>query len=208
MAGLEAAATVVSAVEIDVRASADGELVMSHDPELGGLVIAESSWAQLAQVDLGGGHHPILLGDALAAFPEMTFDIEVKNWPGDPGFEPDSVTALRSAELARPIDYLTCFYWPTVDAVKVAFPELRTGLLLDKGGSLSDTIDHARRQGHEIIAPHWSLIHEPLPDDLVAASWTVNDPEMARTLAGFGVSTVITDDPGMMVQALQTNEDQ
>jgi glycerophosphoryl diester phosphodiesterase len=33
--------------------------------------------------------------------------------------------------------------------------------------------------------------------------WTLNDPEMARDLAAIGVTAIITDDPGLMSQALR-----
>jgi glycerophosphoryl diester phosphodiesterase len=77
LAGMGAAFGVVDMVETDVRRTADGVLVLSHDPSLLGLVVAESTWADLAQVDLGGGLRPIRLDEALAAFPDRRFDLEV-----------------------------------------------------------------------------------------------------------------------------------
>ena len=35
--------------------------------------------------------------------------------------------------------------------------------------------------------------------------WTVNDPDRARELVGFGVSGIITDDPGLISQHLKGN---
>ena len=79
LSGLLAAADVVDAVEIDVRRSADGKLVLAHDPLLGGLVVSDTPWSTLMELDLGDGHHPILLDEALAALPGTPVQLEVKN---------------------------------------------------------------------------------------------------------------------------------
>lgn len=202
LAGFRAAAEVVGMVEIDVRRSRDGELVLSHDPEILGRVVAESDWSELALIDVGDGHHPILLGDLISAVPELALDIEIKNWPFQPGFEDDGATAVEAAEMARPGDVVTCFYWPTMDIVKAALPQVATGLLVDEGGSIPDAIAHARAMGHELIAPHWSLVDGTLPDDLVTSVWTMNDESKLDQLAEWGVDIFITDDPGRLADAL------
>lgn len=202
LAGFRAAAAVVGMVEIDVRRSRDGELVLSHDPELGGLVVAETDWLELAAVDLGDGHHPILLGDVMSELPELALDIEIKNWPFQSGFEADGATAVEAARMARPIDVVTCFYWPTMDVVKAAVPDVATGLLIDEGGSITDAVTHAREIGHELIAPHWSLVEGTLPEDLATSVWTMNDETKLEQLAAWGVDIFITDDPGRLAAAV------
>lgn len=202
LAGFAAAAQVVPMVEIDVRLSLDGELVLSHDPDIAGRVVADTSWDDLSKINVGGGHRPARLEDLFDAQPDLSLDIEIKNSPFQPGFESGGETAIRVAEMARPIDFLSCFYWPTMDQVKERFPHVPTGLLIDEGGSLDDGIEHARSNGHEIIAPHWSLVHESAPDDLVVSVWTMNDPDLVGSLAEWGVSAIITDDPGLIHKAL------
>lgn len=189
-------------VELDVRRSLDGELVLAHDPQLGGLVVAETRWVELSSIDLGDGHHPIRLGDLIDQVPELSLDIEIKNWPLQPGFEASGDTALEVAGTARPTDFLSCFYWVTMDQVKAAFPTVRTGLLVDEGGSLADVIIHARANGHEIVAPHWSLVDGPVPGDLAVSVWTMNDPSRVGDLVEWGVSAIITDDPGLIAAEL------
>lgn len=201
--GFRAASEVVSLVEIDVRRSADGALVLSHDPEIGGLVVADTPWSQLRVLDVGGGHHPILLGDLMDQVPDLALDIEIKNWPLQPGFEPNGETALEVASMARTGDFLTCFYWVTMDQVKEQFPSVPTGLLIDKGGPYGDAITHARTVGHEILAPHWSLVDGPVPDDLSVSVWTMNDPDRVADLADWGVDAIITDDPGLIADAIE-----
>lgn len=203
LAGFQAASEVASLVELDVRRSADGELVLSHDPSIGGLVVAETGWPELRTIDVGDGHRPIRLDDLMEHLPELALDIEIKNWPLQPGFEPSGETALRVAGMARASDFLSCFYWVTMDQVADRFPSVRTGLLVDEGGSFQDAIAHARARGHEIVAPHWSLVDGPVPDDLLISVWTMNDPARVISLAEWGVDAIITDDPGLIAGALE-----
>lgn len=194
LAGLEA----TGAVEVDVRLSADGHLVLSHDPSLGSVVIAESTWTQLAEVDIGGGHRVCLLDEVLAG--GGSIDLEVKNLPGEPGFHTDARLALMVASRARPGDIVTSFYWPDMDRVKRLAPHVETGLLVSAGGSVEDALAQCRGGGHRILALAASLV-----DDRVCAEanshgiavicWTVNDTKQAVELARRGVSAIISDQP-------------
>lgn len=199
LAGFRAAAEIVSMVELDVRRTLDGRLALSHDPEMMGMVVCESTWKDLTRLDLGGGHRPALLDDVLEHVPQLQLDVEIKNSPAEPGFEPDHRTAFEVAPRLRPTDILTSFHWPTVDAVKSAFPEVTTGLLLGAGLSVADAVAHGADRGHAVVAPHFSLLSEDAvrnarDQGLQVATWTVNDPTDAVTFASWGVSTIITDD--------------
>ncbi len=93
LAGFLAASAIADAIELDIRRSGDGKLVLSHDPTIGGLVVSETAWSVLAETDLGDGHKPALLDEALAALPDTPVQLEVKNFPYQPGFEPDHLYA-------------------------------------------------------------------------------------------------------------------
>jgi glycerophosphoryl diester phosphodiesterase len=210
LAGIEAATKVADMIEVDVRLAADGTLVLSHDPNLDGLEVHASTWPQMAELDLGGGHRPLTLESLLDTFPDFPFNLEIKNYPGDPGFDDTHGLAYLAADRARPIDLLTCFYWPTMDALRISHPDVRTGLLIDPGGSIGDATIHALEEGHEAVVPHWQTarsdpmaVDEARESGLDVTVWTLNDPEMARDLAAIGVTAIITDDPGLMSQALR-----
>ncbi len=192
-------------VETDVRRCADGSLVLSHDPHLGGVSVQSSDWKTLSGIDLGGGNHPVTLDGALAAFPGKRWNLEVKNLPSEEGFEPDLRIALETAEKAGAGDLLSSFYWPNMDAVKASFPHVATALLLSEGWEIETAAAHASANGHVAIVPHWSsLVPDPavigrLADRGVGVvSWTVNDPEVAAVLVEHGLRGIITDDPGLM----------
>jgi len=201
--GIAAALEVADMVEVDVRSSGDDNLVLSHGPMLGGLRVDETSWATLAQIDVGGGFHPASLDQVLERFPTSSFNLEVKNSPGEPGFDPDHAVAFRTAAATRSGDLLSCFYWPTMDAVRTAFPGVATGLLVDIGWDLAGAVDHALASGHVAVIAQWELALRSGPVLLTAAEaglmvavWTLNDPSRVPELESIGVTAIITDDPG------------
>lgn len=211
LSGFSAAAAVADAVELDVRRSADGKLVISHDPTLGGIEVASHDWVTLGEVDLGDGHRPVLLDEAIAALPGTPIQFEVKNLPHQPGFEPDSRVALDAAARARPGDIVTSFHWPTLAAVRRDFPDVATGALLDRHGDVRQAVDHCLDVGHGTVVPEQTMLDEDSMSAITDAglesyTWTVDDPERAIELAGLGVSGIITNDPGLMVETLRSTE--
>ena len=207
--GIAAALEVADMVEVDVRSSGDGQLILSHDPAIGDRPVASTPWAELAPMDVGRGFHPARLEDLLDRFPTSPFNLEVKNLPGDPGFDPGHGLALEVAARARPGDLLTCFYWPSVDAVRVEFPDVATGLLVDSGWDVAGAVDHALAKGHVGIMVQWEFALESGPACLVAHEaglavgvWTLNDPSLVGELASIGVTAIITDDPGELRRVL------
>lgn len=208
-AGIRAAAGVAGGVEIDVRRSSDGRLVLSHDPDLQGLVVADRPWSELARLDLGG-HGPALLDDVLDI--PVTLDLEVKNDPWEPGHEPDHRIARDVADRARSGDVVTSFWWPSVDAVRQSHPDLATGLLVASPIDPHAALRHAVDLGHRSIAPHWTLIDDVLAGatrregvDLIA--WTVDDAPEALRLAGLGAAAIITNRPGELIAEDPTPKD-
>ncbi len=205
--GILAARSVCDMVEFDVRRTRDGVAVLSHDAHLGGRAIFDMDWPEVAEVDIGGGLHPARLHDVLAAAGGFPCNLEIKNSPVDPDFDDTFAFACEAASRATEHDLVTSFHWPTVDAVRKAFPDLATGLLVDPTGSLDDAIAWAVGQGHEVIAPHWSLLADPSAawarQGLAIVVWTVNDEEVGRKLAAEGAAAIITDDPRRMVEALK-----
>jgi glycerophosphoryl diester phosphodiesterase len=71
-------------LETDVRASADGIAILSHDADLSRLagrdiLVRQVSAAELKRIDLGQGQGYCSLADALDAFPLARFNIDVKS---------------------------------------------------------------------------------------------------------------------------------
>jgi glycerophosphoryl diester phosphodiesterase len=89
-------------VETDVHATADGVPVIFHDPDLMRLTGSAGTvrglrWADLATLRVGGAGAVPRLDEVLAAWPEIRFNIDVKE---DAAAAP-AVAALRRAGAAR-----------------------------------------------------------------------------------------------------------
>jgi glycerophosphoryl diester phosphodiesterase len=212
--GLLAAAALCDFAEIDVRATADGVLMLSHDASVAGRVISEETWTDLAELDLGGGYPPVRLRDVLETLPDFPLDIEIKNSPADPDFDPTHERGIRTARRARPHDVITSFNWPTMNAVKQALPHVNTGLLVGTGWSVEDALEAASAAGHGAVALHDSLLGAD-PAGIVEAAhrrgvevlvWTVDDPVRATVLASAGIDAIISDDPRTIRSVIEENQ--
>ncbi len=74
----------VTHLETDVHGSADGVSVISHDPDLTRLAgrplrVGQLTVAELRGIDLGHGQAFCSLADALDAFPDACFNIDIKS---------------------------------------------------------------------------------------------------------------------------------
>lgn len=213
LAGLLAAAAVCDGVEVDVRRSGDGKLVLSHDALIGGFDVAGSPWSTLAEVDLGGGAKPCLLDEVVSALPHRGVLMEIKNQPWEPGFEPDHRLALEAASRARDLDVVMSFNWSTADAVRATFPEVETALVAGVLGDVSDAISHALDKGHRHLALDVDLLtlaDVAVPSDLAIVVWSGRGDEpwggMLDELASRGVSGIISDDPAVVAQLVGSSD--
>lgn len=195
LAGVVSGLDVADAVEVDVRMSVDGLLVLSHDPHVGGAAIHETPWSELIGTD---GRPLCQLEEALAVPGRVC--IEVKNIPFDPAFDPQGRVALLAASRARPSDIVASFYWPDMDLLRSRAPSVTTCLVVGDGGSAADAVTYAAERGHAAVSIDHTLIDESvlqLASDagVRVLAWTVNDPRRARELYAMGVTAIISDDP-------------
>ena len=133
-------------VELDVRLTADGALAVHHDPVIAGL----GPVADLTVSDLPA--HVPLLADALAVCDGLVVDVEIKNDPAQPGYDPgESVAALTAAAMAeagwteRVI--VSSFQASTLRAAQVADGRLRLGALWSVFADADAAVGPGRRGG-------------------------------------------------------------
>lgn len=84
MAFLNALSAGATYLETDLQVSQDGVAVISHDPDLLRLTgrsvrVDQLSMAELRRIDLGYGQSFCSLGEALDAFPQARFNLDVKS---------------------------------------------------------------------------------------------------------------------------------
>jgi len=203
------------AVELDVRRTADGAAVVCHNAFIAGVgAIVEHSEASLRR------RAPWVptLSEALAACAGMWVDIEVKNSPADPDWDPDDalVAAVLDEVAARPggAVLLTSFNPLTVARARSLAPDLPSGLLVDEGVAPFPALEEAKRAGHTALLPHAASLTGDAAFDLAEAAhragmllvaWTIDDPEEGRRLEAAGVDGIITNRPDALRAALGEN---
>ncbi len=195
-------------VELDVRRSADGALVVHHDAHL--------SDGRLVRATVRGHLPPSVptLGEALAAGPWFV-NIEIKNDLGEPGHDPsarlvDDVVAEVGAHGAGGRVLLSSFDWATLCRVRQAAPELAAAWLVwtGTGGGAAAWVARAAAAGMRALNPQDALVDAGLVASAHGAGlavnvWTVDDPDRIRALARLGVDAVITNDPAAAREALR-----
>lgn len=203
--GIESATAVCDGAEVDFRRCGSGELVLAHDPDVDGRVIAETSLEPLQTLGL------VTAEELFARNFDADLDLEVKNWPFDPGFEPDFGIGMEVAASARERDIVTSFHWPTMDAIRSSFPNVTTGLLFEGPVAWDAAVAHASESGHAVIAPHHSLVRPELVDrahagGLAVATWTADERSEISRLVKSGVDTIITNQPAVVVAWIQKGQ--
>ncbi len=155
--------------------------------------------------------HPARLDVVRAAVTGLPLNVEIKNNPADPDFDDSLRFPLEVAALAAPGDLVTSFHRSSIDAIRIEYSDLDTGLLVGVDGSLDEAAGWAEQIGHGVIAPHWWLlgenpqrrVHELTTAGLRVVVWTVNDLDLARRLGEAGVHGIITDDPEGIRRAIE-----
>jgi glycerophosphoryl diester phosphodiesterase len=165
-------------IETDVRRTAQGRLVLAHDP-----------LSQEPSPDL------VELADLVSlAEGRIRLDIELK----EAGYEAEVLEALTP----RPPGLLVSSFLPeVVAAVRAIDPTVRTGLIVGPWDESPDRFARADACGADVLAPHLDLLDDELRGQALERGqpllvWTVNDrADLARLIADPAVGCVITDVP-------------
>lgn len=198
---LDAFAYAISAgadmIELDVRRTADGELVVHHDEDIAGRLLATMNYAESVRCAETAGYRLDRFADVLdLCLGRIKLDVELK----EAGYE-DAVLRLLADASWLPADFVaTSFELPAIPRLKAANPELRVGLLVCDMTSLA-AVDLFRALRADFLGPDVQLLDASLRRESESSSiellpWTVNDPEVIRDLLTWpSVSGIITDDP-------------
>ena len=215
-AALQAGADII---ETDVHASADGVAVICHDDDLTRIAgierpVEQLTWARLSELELVGGGRLATLAEALAAFPEARFNIDIKT---DAALRP-AIDAIRDAR-AEPRVLVTAFQQRrrrrAVRALHGAATSASTpGVVLSLIGArlhlaplVRIGLRHVdavqvprRRSGLTVVSPAYlRAVHDAGREVHV---WTVNDPEEMTELVRLGVDGIVTDRCNLLIDVL------
>ncbi|MGQ9838266.1 MAG: glycerophosphodiester phosphodiesterase [Cyanobacteriota bacterium] len=193
-------------IELDVRRSQDGILLVFHDADLGGQPLATLTWTE---IQTRQPMIPTLKQTLLHLKDKITLDIELK----EAGYEEQVLTLIRdilSPEYSAEHCVITSFLPQVIQQVKTQDSQLKVGLLIDRKVTQSQDsqiqndlqiqdlqnlqtteyttrslLQYSRDLGADFLAPHYSWINPEFLNFATQAGiplyvWTVNDPEQMR----------------------------
>ncbi|MDZ7674964.1 MAG: glycerophosphodiester phosphodiesterase [Acidimicrobiales bacterium] len=210
LAGFELAGRIgADGVELDVRRTVDGELVVHHDPALAdGRLLAAT-----ARAELPAGIPTLARALDVCAGADLVVNVELKNVPGEPDFDPtaqlaDQVVDTLATRSGRDRVLISGFDLATVDRVRARAPRLATGFLTLLEPTPTEGLAMAAEHGHDAFHPYHAFVDEALvvgahERGLALNTWTVDDLDRARQLAAWGVDGIVTNVPDAVARALR-----
>jgi glycerophosphoryl diester phosphodiesterase len=215
-----AAASGVTAVEFDVRLTADGAPVVVHDPNLERVAGVSAFVHELPLDEVralalpDGGRIPTLreVLDLLSG--RAGIDVEIKNIPGEPAFDSPTEAVLQaclreleSSAFVGPV-LVSSFNWLTIERCRELDPSIPTGFLTIAAMDPRAAFVYARDAGHRWVLPHATaladagaaFVREVHDAGMLAGTWVVDDPDAFAGLLALGVDAVATNDPAMGVE--------
>lgn len=197
----------VDGVELDVRRTLDGTLVVHHDPSIGDQVIARSGCRTLPS-------YIPSLEEALDALRGVLVNVEIKNSRSadEPGYDETGdlarqvVTRVRESGWEESVR-ISCFDLATCAVVRSFDADINVDWLL-WGVEPADALVRAHVLGFDAINPHFSVVDDAVVADARALKldvnvWTVNSRSDLERMASCGVARIITDEPALAQQVVR-----
>lgn len=234
MAAFQASAARGFVLELDVKLTSDDVPVVIHDGTLDRTTtctgpVAAKSLAELGdcRIDVIGSEDVSkpLKGDdpAETSIPRLSqvlglirksgvsANIEIKNLPTDPDFDPtyayaDTVArAIRDSRVPSSQLILQSFLPANLTEAKKILPEVETSRLT-LGFANSGAINSAAESGFDWVSPQWPVDQEYVSRaheaGLRVVPYTLDTSEDVRTATRLGVDALITNDPVMSRRAV------
>jgi glycerophosphoryl diester phosphodiesterase len=185
-------------IELDVRRTRDGRLIVFHDARVKGVPTGSLHYDAVRVK--GTGTRPPLLEDVLALTKgRVALNLEIK----EAGYVEETIVLLRPFGLEHCL--VSSFLDHVVLEAKLLAPELRTGLLIATGfrralstrlpASKADCLGLHRRLADTAALARAAAVGVP------CLVWTVNGPRaLDRYLGHPAVEGVVTDRPGRALE--------
>ncbi|MDG6900933.1 MAG: glycerophosphodiester phosphodiesterase [Nitrososphaerota archaeon] len=197
----------VDAVEVDVRRTKDGELVVIHDPTVNRTTngkgrVNSFTLKDLRALDAGKGERVPTFRELCAAVKgKVELFVEIK----EPEIVREMVTQIGVDELAAKTTFVSFFHSALVSAKQLS-PASRCGVIFS--GDPMDPAKLALDVNADLIVPNQAYMSERMVKEahkrsLTVQAWTVNSADDLRRVVGFGVDGVASDLPNLIVDALR-----
>lgn len=198
-------------IELDVRLSADGELVVMHDAAFDRVTggrdhrrVAELPYEEIRRIDVGGGERAPRLSEVLGLARARRLRVNVEMKHGVPQrLALAHATARQLAAVDPFLPILVSSFDPLILATFAALmPRTPRALLVhrSKWSTLALETGPVWRDGLHIerTLTRDVVVQRLLGRGLLVNVWTVNDVREAADLAALGVDGIITDLPGQV----------
>jgi len=219
----QALALGVDALEFDLHMTADGEVVVIHDPTLERTTTAAGRVRALKLADLAGARLKTRDGavtdEGIPTFaqvldlaskgsaellPEIKVDADRRRYDG---IEEKVLALLRARGLLSRAT-IQAFQPETIRRLRELEPKARTMLLVARGDVERDRARPAQavRRAHDLGATDLGMNHRLIDADVMTAAratgirvsaWTVNDEPDIRRMIDLGVDIVMSDRPDL-----------
>ena len=190
-----------SVLELDVRKTLDGHLVVIHDRTVdrttdGEGAVSGKTLSELRSLDAGLGEKIPTLEEVIGNFSgRCGLVIELK----EKGTERQTVSLIKAHGLIKDV-VVVSFIKDCLREVKTICPAVMTGLITVFGiGCVRSALSLSCRvvaTNHRFMTRR--LVSYARKNGLLVCCWTVNDTKRAERLAAIGVNGLITDKPDLL----------
>lgn len=194
----------VDAVELDLRTSSDGVLVICHDRTVdrttnGRGLVAEQTFAELRALDAGEGERIPTFEEVVEAVDGVLIQAELKAIEAVPLLS----RVVRERDLGDRV-IVTSFHEDMLAEAARLLPDVPRGLIFSE--LPDDGLARAKALGASLLCAgigslrrdHVEACHA---DGLDVCGWLVNDSEVLATALELGCDAVTSDLPGELVAA-------
>jgi len=190
-------------VEVDVRASRDGHIVVMHDAMVerttnGKGYVKDMTLKELKKLNAGLGEHiPTLQEVAKLIRGKAQLVVEIKV----PGTEKKVLQIIKENGLDRQT-LITSFYHPVLKRVKELKPNMRTGAIIASlpmkpAQLVLDANSNALFPKHVYVDPE--MVEETYRHDLAVYPWTIDTLNEIESLIRMDVDGIVTNKPDVLV---------
>jgi len=201
----------VNGVEVDVRSSRDGALVLMHDETLdrttnGRGRVGDQLLAQLKRLDAGAGEQIPTLKEVLNLLKlekKVVLHMEIKTM----NIEAQALQLILEADMHERV-VISSFLPSVLKKVNVLDEKITTAYLYHYDKS---AIESAQELGCSGLHPLFASVTQTLvqvaqQEGLFVNPWTVDFKEEMQRLIGFGVDGIITNNPPLLIDLIRSEE--
>ncbi|MHA1711389.1 MAG: glycerophosphodiester phosphodiesterase [Candidatus Freyarchaeota archaeon] len=196
-------------VEVDVRMSRDGEIVVIHDARVdrttnGAGYVRDMTLQQLKRLDAGLGERIPTLEEVIHVIKgKVQLVIEIKV----PGIEEAVLRAVRKDNVEDAV-LITSFHHPVVKQVKVLGANVKTGVIfasrpIQPVRLVIDANADALFPKHLFV--DMQMVEEAHEHGLMVCPWTVDDPQEIRPLIEANVDGIVTNKPDVVKHIIKAS---